>query len=321
MGSISTQDPWLQARNLYMKDLNEEEQKVFETASLENLLDSTNVARKSHEEQSRMRNISRKLEPFVNAICQFGEALDVFSNTYAIAMAPLWGSVRVLLHIAKGFQKYFKNITDMLTRIGDNLPRCRIYYALFPAHGRLLQAISVVYLDIIHFCIDAKAIFRELRDPKISFLYKRIWKTFDVKFQENILGKFRKSIENMEKEVKLSHMIETSQDREVLRREKDEAERQRMINYRHLLLKNLSSQTYIDKHIKERRKRFPGTGKWLTQSNEVQDWKNRETSDCLWRSGIPGSGKTVLVSSLIDKLSKEFGREDVTVSKLTTQDV
>ena len=183
----ASEDPWLLARNQYMRDLNEEEQIIFETASLENLLDSVSAAQKNHEEESKCRAISRKMGPFVNAICQFGEALDVYSNTYAIAMAPLWGSVRVLLHvvppcfhlkaqfanllqyqIAKEFQKYFKNLIDMLSRIGDNLPRCRIYQTLFPSHGRLLQAVSVVYLDIIEFCMDAKTTFRRLKKSKIS---------------------------------------------------------------------------------------------------------------------------------------------------------
>ena len=95
----TTEDPWLLARDRYMRDLNEEEQRLFESASLENLLDSTIATQKSHEEQSKSRTISRRLEPFVNAVCQYGEALDVYSNTYAIAMAPLWGSIRVLLHV------------------------------------------------------------------------------------------------------------------------------------------------------------------------------------------------------------------------------
>ena len=51
----------------------------------------------------------------------------------------------------------------MLARIGDILPRCRIYESLFYSHERLLQAISVAYLDIIHFCVDAKAIFRRFK--------------------------------------------------------------------------------------------------------------------------------------------------------------
>ncbi|XTI93507.1 hypothetical protein V2W45_1251885, partial [Cenococcum geophilum] len=157
------EDPWLLARNRYIEDLDKEEQEIFETASLENLLYSASAAQKDHKEQSKSRAISRKLEPLINAISQFGEALDIYSNTYTITMAPIWGSIRVLIHIAKEYQKCFKNLINMFTRIGNNLPRCRIYQALFPSHGRLLQAISIVYLDIIHFCVDAKTIFRKLK--------------------------------------------------------------------------------------------------------------------------------------------------------------
>lgn len=84
---------------LFVKDLSIEEQKLFETSTLDNLLESAIAAQKEHEENSRSRIISKKLEPFVSAIDQYGRALDIFSNTYSIAMAPLWGSVRVLLHV------------------------------------------------------------------------------------------------------------------------------------------------------------------------------------------------------------------------------
>jgi hypothetical protein len=92
-------DPWLVARGRYVEDLDEEEKKLFVTASLDNLFHSANAAQKDHEEKSRSRAISKKLEPFVASIDQFGVALDVYSNTYSLAMSPLWGSIRVLLHV------------------------------------------------------------------------------------------------------------------------------------------------------------------------------------------------------------------------------
>ena len=65
--------------------------------------------------------------------------------------------------IAKAFEKYFKKLIDMFERIGDILPTCEVFQSLFPGHGRLLQAISVVYVDIIYFCVDAKTTFRKLK--------------------------------------------------------------------------------------------------------------------------------------------------------------
>lgn len=96
---MADMNPWESARALFVKDLSTEEQKLFETSTLDNLFESAVAAQKEHEENSHSRHISQKLEPFVSAIDQYGRALDLYSNTYSIAMAPLWGSVRVLLHV------------------------------------------------------------------------------------------------------------------------------------------------------------------------------------------------------------------------------
>ena len=96
-------DPWQAAHALYMKDLSAEEQALFETATLDNLLDSTNTAQRQHQDESRSRYIFSKLEPLINAIDQYGRVLDIYANTYSLAMAPLWGSVRVLLHVMLAF--------------------------------------------------------------------------------------------------------------------------------------------------------------------------------------------------------------------------
>jgi hypothetical protein len=97
--ATGTTDPWLLARDRYMEDLNEEEKGVFAKASLENLFYSASAAQKEHEENSKSRAISSKLEPFVAAIDQYATIMDVYSNTYSLAMGPLWGSIRVLLHV------------------------------------------------------------------------------------------------------------------------------------------------------------------------------------------------------------------------------
>jgi hypothetical protein len=103
--SHAATDPWQLARNRYMEDLNEEEKKRFATASLENLFYNASAAQREHEEKSISRAISQRLEPFVVAIDQYGAALDVFTNTYSLAMAPLWGSIRVLLHVKSHFYR------------------------------------------------------------------------------------------------------------------------------------------------------------------------------------------------------------------------
>ena len=53
----------------------------------------------------------------------------------------------------------------MFARIGDILPRLRDYERLFGSHERLVQAISMLYVDILEFCADVKSLFRAHRLP------------------------------------------------------------------------------------------------------------------------------------------------------------
>ena len=52
--------------------------------------------------------------------------------------------------------------------------------------------------------------------------------------------------------------------------------------------------------------RHPGTGYWLTESEEFRDWSKNERAK-LWLHGIPGAGKTVLASSVIEEALQKVG--------------
>lgn len=49
--------------------------------------------------------------------------------------------------------------------------------------------------------------------------------------------------------------------------------------------------------------RHPKTGRWFLDSNKYRDWKAK-LNDCLWLHGIPGCGKTVLSSAIIEDLGE-----------------
>ena len=57
----------------------------------------------------------------------------------------------------------------MLSKIGEILPRCRDYEKLFAHHRRMHLAITDIYLDVLNFCTEVKAIFRKAKsDSGIS---------------------------------------------------------------------------------------------------------------------------------------------------------
>ncbi|KAL9120568.1 MAG: hypothetical protein Q9187_002877 [Circinaria calcarea] len=55
------------------------------------------------------------------------------------------------------------------------------------------------------------------------------------------------------------------------------------------------------------KKRHANTGLWLFETRPFQDWKAAQAS-FLWLHGIPGCGKTVLSSTIIEKLSQETSK-------------
>ena len=96
-GRAFAPDAWNRARNRFLEDLSEDEQRVYSQATPESILYDASAAEKRHAESSTSRKILEKIQPFVRAVEQYGEAMDIYSSTYPLVMGPLWGSIRVVL--------------------------------------------------------------------------------------------------------------------------------------------------------------------------------------------------------------------------------
>ncbi|KAL9118913.1 MAG: hypothetical protein Q9187_004535 [Circinaria calcarea] len=233
---VISEDAWARARRRYTDDLTESEREIFDNASLENVFYSASAMQKAHQAQSTTRRLGTKLQPLVAAIDQYGKALDVYANVSSLVLVPLWGSLRVVLHLASEFHKYFERLVDMFVRIGDVLPQFRVYEKLFASHERLVQALSKVYVDILEFCTDAKAVFRKGKRPSTSTFsihFKLLWKPFNQQFGK-VMDNFREHRKNVEKEAGIAHMIEAKEarDLEVWNRAQLEKERKGLLRYR-----------------------------------------------------------------------------------------
>lgn len=109
-------DPWIVARDRYLDSLDEEDKNLFKDASLENMLYATSVAQKDHERSSKLRAAHQRLQPFFAAIVTYGRALDVYSSASQAVLAPIWGSVRLLLRVGFASTKFisqFRQKTDL----------------------------------------------------------------------------------------------------------------------------------------------------------------------------------------------------------------
>jgi hypothetical protein len=92
-------EAWERAKNLYLDDLNSDERKLFDGATPENLFYSASATQIQHQSSSRSRAAMQKLKPVVECLQNYGKAIDVFSNIEPLILCPIWGSIRVLLHV------------------------------------------------------------------------------------------------------------------------------------------------------------------------------------------------------------------------------
>ena len=159
-GTVSYQ-PWARAKERFVAGLSEDERTLFEQVSTENIYYSASNAQKKHRESSKLRKISAQLRPLTKALEDYGQALDVLSNSFSLYICPVWGGVRVILSIVQNFEKYCDKIVDILVRIGDILPRLREYQALFADDHGLFETLTNTYLVVLHFCCDVKSLFLE----------------------------------------------------------------------------------------------------------------------------------------------------------------
>jgi NACHT domain len=71
------------------------------------------------------------------------------------------------------------------------------------------------------------------------------------------------------------------------------------------ILSWLTPIDYSPQHGDFLRRRQPGTGQWLLNSAQYQDWLTT-SKQTLFCPGIPGAGKTILTSIVVDDLNAQF---------------
>ena len=91
---------------------------------------------------------------------------------------------------------------------------------------------------------------------------------------------------------------------DVLAKKTEELLRLRQVEDYEKVLQWISSFDYTKKHKAASSLRFPGTGTWILQSDLFEQW-HRGNLQTLLCYGIPGAGKTILASSIIDYLLSE----------------
>ncbi len=204
----------------------------------------------------------------------------------------------------------------MLMSMGQSAPRYEKYALLYPTSTRLRQELCNYFTTVVDLC-KASVLF--VRKPFISQALIAFRKSFDEEF-----GKFQKDLERfgvaVRDEVSLvakqqqgCDSIEDARERRensLFRRagtlfqqetayQLEENKKRRELRLKSRFLKSCSAYNYEAALNQARRK---GKSTWLFEADDYKQWKSSTSSSVLLCSGIVGSGKTVLSSSVVEDL-------------------
>ena len=290
MTSGATTAAWENAKERFLENLDSDEKKKFKNATPESIFYDADQTHQNFTGNSKLQMLQNRLEPLTNALEQYGRALDILSNTSPLFLSPIWGSIRIILQLSRASKDYHEKVTLMFARVGEALPRLRSCESLFPNDLALRNSISDAYVTVIEFCTDIKGLFKSQRKFRAAKLIgKSLYKPLD-RCLEDALKKMRYRDQSVQANANLARWTEQKAIKELSLEEEQKRS----------FLAVLDRFDYTHKHTFLCNVRQQSTCQWLLEDPRYMAWNGASTSAGLVLWGIPGSGKSVLSSFLIE---------------------
>ncbi|KAI1752664.1 WD40 repeat-like protein [Xylaria castorea] len=279
---------------------------TFSVCSLDDVRDICRDIQDAHGRKGTLRYM-RRLEPFIEAMEQFGRVIEMFANVNEI-VCFIWGPIKFLLGITRTHMNSFDKLLDVYDKIGNAIPGLLQYQAAFEKHPPLATVLEDYYTDILVFHQAALSVFRR---PRWKELFHSTWKTFDSKFGP-ILQSMKNRHELLESQKGSATLYEIQELRQDISKiyaehrnqtvQEDAEKHRREVCY---VREKLEAPNYgIDQEMSTEDRHGHSSGMWIFKDPSFCSWSNNDTSrhGVLYVNGIPGAGKTTLVSVIIEEL-------------------
>ena len=235
--------------------------------------------------------------------------------------------------MSQPLDKYFAKLLDMFCRVGRLLPRYGSWHEQFSRQETLRHALCTTFLELVHFCIDAKDAVSMIKESlgrvsiTISLIVcgpadhlfphvagrglssRIVWDAFKGRYNAylsnfSILGRQVQREANFAFVVHARSVCKANEARKRLLETTSKAEEQRKV------LSLLPSVNYRSEHRRIQSRREEVSGTWLVRERSFQTWLDSQASECFGCFGDVESEKTELASVAIDYLAANFARRN-----------
>jgi hypothetical protein len=161
-GSLS-RTPWERAVYIFNNGLTKDEGKKFAlnsspNASLEAFLQQVSVAK--DDAQRRKSKVLERIDSILERVTMYSKPMDVFAQTNQELMFA-WGTMKFLMQVVMSEKEVAEKVAQAIADVVQIFGRCEQYTELFGEHERLLEAIGVLYADVLNLLVRATRFYQK----------------------------------------------------------------------------------------------------------------------------------------------------------------
>ncbi|OCL11922.1 hypothetical protein AOQ84DRAFT_373546 [Glonium stellatum] len=312
MQSQSQKSIWEEARDRYGRSLTPSQQKRFEEAFTNATSYSEFLTITVSISHTNPHSFSARLKAALKPLQELAPIFDVIANINGTVGCSIWGPLKLIIQASSNYSKGLETVLDVVEALNTNMERFKIIEKIHqsPTARSVLQKF---YFDLIDFC--ARCIkFGSCGKSRRAIC--AIFKPFDVEVREIIsrMNRHASAIDHTAAALEMqrsdafriineAHAAANEREREHQSSfRKDQSAKDLVIQEKNIRLW-LKSAGCEDEKRRRQRERIEGTNSWFFALSLFKDWSNTEilsdNARLLWVSGKPGSGKSILASSIV----------------------
>lgn len=230
-----------------------------------------------------------KLSPFIDALQKLMEICEKAVQASPFGVSIAFAGARVVLELANKFQGYLGQIVDAMVTIGRKL-KCYEIFAKAYKHSAEVQHLLVnSYKNIIKFWYDAS---RHLSQSNFRLVMKGV----ALSLEKDV----KKAVEEFHKDSAAVQDLTTATNAEQQRLDRELAQRQDIARW----IKGTTND-HVDVRVDFQRqldRRHKGTCQWILEDQRFKEWRAARENSVLWYNAPPGSGKSVVASTIVEHL-------------------
>ncbi|EXJ84684.1 hypothetical protein A1O3_05354 [Capronia epimyces CBS 606.96] len=274
----------------------------FDTTELKDVWDAAEEIQKSQRERQSLRALGR-IKPLLDNLERYSRVIEVLCNGTPY-LPWIWAPIKLMVQLASNHIKIFEMLLDAYSQIAWAMPHFDRLRGAFSDDENFKVIMAMIYSDILEFHQRAYKFFRRKAWYK---LFESSWKSFEGRFG-GILANLSKHKDMLMKEAIAIDIVEARRWRARAAEELDKKEKERDQIYISdtLAWLNVHQEDQDDELHRLLNRRQSGTCHWVFRHPKFISWKDDTRADrVLWMNGIPGAGKTILCSYIIEKLQHE----------------